>query len=147
MHPRVSHSGRAQGVAGAAGVTLENSVHLYWSNPVLSQRESPVLLTSRTSKGATFTRLISYRECEIEVVVKAEAGQALGGVYNRYRVAWKIFRRGRTEEIASFPENFYFTDEDEALNCGEKRARVFIDSLHSVYSIRQAPALCNPTAN
>jgi hypothetical protein len=141
-------SGPREENLGASGATIDKSSRLRRSNPSGMHRGLAIgFATPRPSQAAVYKRSVSYREYEIEVVVKAEVGHALGGVYNRYRLAWKISPRGRNEEIASFPEHFYFMDEGEALNCGEKRARVFVDSAHSVSSVRPAPAIRTTAAN
>lgn len=141
MHPEDIRSGQEESCLGAPGAIIEKSLSVHRSSTSRLQGGSTIGVTPpQSSKGAIFTRLASYRECEIEVVVKSEAGYALGGIYSRYRVAWKIFLGGRPEEIASFPERFYFLNEGEALDCGVKRARVFIDSLYSISSNKPLPA-------
>ncbi|MBN3760839.1 hypothetical protein [Burkholderia sp. Ac-20365] len=73
-----------------------------------------------------------YRNCTVDVRVTPGRTHALGGAYRRYRVVWTVSSPGRPDgQVVSFPEQFDFLSEQDALRYGEKRAHTFIDSLFS----------------
>lgn len=76
-----------------------------------------------------------YRGCNIEVHVTPARSHALGGIYRRFRVSWKVSSPGIPDrQVASFPEQFDFLSEYEAFRYGENRAHTFIDSILSTPS-------------
>jgi hypothetical protein len=73
---------------------------------------------------------LSYRGCQIRVHVSPVRSYSLGGVYRRYRVAWTVSAVGDPDqEIASFPEQFEFINQQEAVRYAVNLAHTFIDSM------------------
>ncbi|ACC73880.1 hypothetical protein Bphy_4771 [Paraburkholderia phymatum STM815] len=78
-----------------------------------------------------------YRGCSIEVHVTLSKAHAVGGIYRRFKVSCTIaFPDHPERKMVTFPEQFDFLSEKEALRYGESRARTFIDSVLSTPSHR-----------
>jgi len=73
---------------------------------------------------------LSYRGCQIRVHVSPVRSYAMGGVYQRYSVTWRVTAAGNPDrEVASFPHQFEFLNQQEAVRYAVNLAHTYIDSM------------------